>query len=383
MLRFGYDAKRLFNNFTGLGNYSRTLLKNLSYYYPDHAYFLFSPKIERKADTKFFTSSASFSPQAPLRYARPLWRTYTIRYALKRHKIQLYHGLSNELPIGIHSTKIKSVVTIHDLVFKQRPEYYPWLDRKIYDFKFRYACEHADSIVAISESTKTDIVNFYGIAPKKIKVIYQSCDERFLQEKSPKLIEQILAKYNLPAEFMLYVGTISERKNLMGIVQAMAQLPPSMRIPLVVIGQGKEYKNQVLEFLNKENLQDRVIFTQVSNDDLPAIFQKARIFLYPSRVEGFGIPVIEALFSRTPVISSNVSSLPEAAGPASWLVDPEDPSQITAGIERILGDDAFRQNMVKVGLEYAQNFRGEVVTEEMMDLYTDLLDVDLLDLDID
>lgn len=381
MLRFGYDAKRLFNNFTGLGNYSRTLLKNLSYYYPDHAYFLFSPKIERKADTKLFTTSASFTPYTPSRYQRPLWRSYTIRYALKRHKIQLYHGLSNELPIGIHSTKIKSVVTIHDLVFKHRPDYYPWLDRKIYDFKFRYACEQADAIVAISESTKTDIVNFYGIAPKKIKVIYQSCDERFMQEKSPRLIEQILAKYHLPTEFMLYVGTISERKNLLGIVQAMAQLPPSMRIPLVVIGEGKEYKNQVLEFLKRENLQDWVIFTQVSNDDLPAIFQKARIFLYPSRIEGFGIPVIEALFSRTPVISSNVSSLPEAAGPASCLVDPEEPAQIAAGIERILADDAFRQNMIKVGLEYAQSFRGEVVTEEMMDLYADLLGVDLLEID--
>lgn len=383
MLRFGYDAKRLFNNFTGLGNYSRTLLKNLSYYYPDHAYFLFSPKIERKADTKFFTTSASFSPYTPSRYQRPLWRTYTIRYALKRHKIQLYHGLSNELPLGIKSTGIKSVVTIHDLVFKHRPDYYPWLDQKIYDFKFRYACEQADAIVAISESTKADIVNFYGIEPKKIKVIYQSCDERFMQEKSPKLIEQILAKYQLPAEFMLYVGTISERKNLLSIVQAMAQLPPNLRIPLVVIGQGKEYKNQVLEFLKRENLQDWAIFTQVSNDDLPAIFQKAQIFLYPSRIEGFGIPVIEALFSRTPVITSKVSSLPEAAGPASWLVDPEEPAQIAAGIERILGDDAFQQNMIKVGLEYAQSFRGEVVTEEMMDLYTDLLGVDLLDLDLD
>ena len=230
--------------------------------------------------------------------------------------------------------------------------------------------------MAISESTKADIVHFYNIPPEKIKVIYQSCDERFMQEKSPKLIEPILAKYQLPAEFMLYVGTISERKNLLGIVQAMAQLPKSMRIPLVVIGQGKEYKAQVLEFLQKSGLNELVIFTQVNNDDLPAIFQKARIFLYPSRWEGFGIPVIEALFSRTPVISSKVSSLPEAAGPASWLVDPEEPAEIAVGIERILSDDAFRHNMIKTGLEYAQNFKGEVVTEEMMDLYTDLLGLD-------
>jgi glycosyltransferase involved in cell wall biosynthesis len=373
MLRFGYDAKRLFNNFTGLGNYSRTLLKNLSYYYPDHAYFLFSPKIERKPETKLFASSASFSLHNPNRYQRPLWRSYGIRYALKRHKIQLYHGLSNELPIGLSSTGIKSVVTIHDLVFKHRPDYYPLIDRTVYDLKFRYACQKADAIVAISESTKKDIINFYQIPAEKIHVIYQSCDERFMQEKSAKLIDQILAKYQLPSEFMLYVGTITERKNLLGIVQAMAMLPQSLRIPLVVIGKGKEYKAQVVQFLQQEGLSKLVIFTQVDNDDLPAIFQKASIFLYPSRLEGFGIPVIEALFSGTPVISSRSSSLPEAAGPASWLVDPEEPAQITAGIERILEDATFRKNMIDSGFQYAQSFKGEVVTEEMMDLYERIL----------
>ncbi|WP_353481609.1 glycosyltransferase family 1 protein [Haliscomenobacter sp.] len=373
MLRFGYDAKRLFNNFTGLGNYSRTLLKNLSNYYPNHAYFLFSPKIERKPETKLFTSSVSFSLHNPNRYQRPLWRSYGIRYALKRHKIQLYHGLSNELPIGLPSAGIKSVVTIHDLVFKHRPDYYPLIDRTVYDLKFRYACQKADAIVAISESTKKDIINFYQIPAEKIQVIYQSCDERFMQEKSAKLIDQILAKYQLPSEFMLYVGTITERKNLLGIVQAMAMLPPSLRIPLVVIGKGKEYKAQVVQFLQQEGLSKLVIFTQVDNDDLPAIFQKASIFLYPSRLEGFGIPVIEALFSGTPVISSRVSSLPEAAGPASWLVDPEEPAQITGGIERILEDASFRKNMIDSGFQYAQSFKGEMVTEEMMDLYERIL----------
>jgi glycosyltransferase involved in cell wall biosynthesis len=172
MLRFGYDAKRLFNNFTGLGNYSRTLLKNLSYYYPDHAYFLFSPRIERKPETKLFTSSASFSLITPAAYQRTLWRSYRVRFALQRHKIQLYHGLSNELPWGLKNHRIKTVVTIHDLVFKHRPDYYPFLDRTIYDLKFRHACQSANAIVAISESTKADIVQFYDIDPHKIKVIY-------------------------------------------------------------------------------------------------------------------------------------------------------------------------------------------------------------------
>ncbi len=373
MIRIGYDAKRLFQNFTGLGNYSRTLLRNLAFYYPDQAYFLFTPREIRNPDTKFFSASASFSVETPAAYQRPLWRSYGLRYRAKRRKIQLYHGLSNELPYDLGSTGIKTVVTIHDLVFKYYPQYYPVFDRLVYDSKFKYACQHADLVVAISESTKNDIVNFYGIAPEKIQVIYQSCDERFQQEKSKKLIEQTLKKYHLPSEFLLNVGSVNERKNLLGIVQAIQLLPADLQLPLVVVGEGQTYKNKVLQYLREQRIEKQVQFVQVDNEDLPALYQQARLFIYPSLYEGFGIPILEALCSGTPVLSSNLSSLPEAAGPDAMLVDPRSPDSIAAGISKTLTDEALRKKMTSAGYAHAQKFNGESLSRQMMDAYAGLL----------
>lgn len=376
MWRIGFDAKRLFNNFTGLGNYSRTLLSNLSYYYPDdYAYFLYTPKITRNPETKHFLNSPLYSVIAPPQWRRPLWRSWRVRHDLHKHKIELYHGLSNELPLGLPGKKIRTVVTIHDLAFLHYPDYYPPIDREVYNLKFGYACRNADRIVAISEHTKQDIVNYYQIDPDRIAVIYQSCHERFMQEKSPKIIEGVLAKYNLPSEYFLYVGTISERKNLLGVIQGVEKLPPDLRLPLVVIGGADvTYRNQVEQYLQSSSLRDKIFFLKAESEDLPAIYQRASVFLYPSRYEGFGIPVLEALFSKTPVISSLVSSLPEAAGPGAWLVDPDDADQITTGIAKFLTDDAYRELAIDQGYDYAQRFRGEELTEQMIDLYLGLLE---------
>ncbi len=373
MHRIGFDAKRLFNNFTGLGNYSRTLLRNLAELYPDNAYFLYTPKLVNNDETRFFLNSPLYSVHTPRGALKAHWRTWSVKRELRRHKIELYHGLSHEIPVGIRKTSIRSVVTIHDLVFRHYPTHFPWADRQIYDYKFRYACRHSDRIIAISESTRRDIVQFYNIPPEKIEVIYQSCHPRFLQEKSPGLIAAVLSKYQLPAEYFLYVGSLIERKNLLGIVQALTLLPPDLRLPLVVIGDGKSYKQQVQRYIARQGLEQQVRFIKVDFEDMPALYQQAQAFIYPSLYEGFGIPVLEALFSRTPVITSNVSSLPEAGGPGAWLVDPLQPEQIAEGIQRILTDAAFREDMVVKGLAHAQQFRGEPLTAALMRCYESVL----------
>ncbi|NJL74351.1 MAG: glycosyltransferase family 4 protein [Saprospiraceae bacterium] len=162
----------------------------------------------------------------------------------KKQGIGLYHGLSHELPIGIHKTGIKSVVTMHDLIYKRHPEYFPFLDRQIYDWKFRYACHHADKIVAVSQATKDDIVTFFQIDPQRIEVIYQTCNERFKRFLAQEDCDAVIQEHQLPSEFMLYVGAIIPRKNLETIIRAMAILPNSVKIPLVVVGQGNAYKKK-------------------------------------------------------------------------------------------------------------------------------------------
>lgn len=373
MFRIGFDAKRLFNNFTGLGNYSRTLLSNLAEYYPDQAYFLYTPKVVKNEETHFFLNSALYNVQLPKRGSGAWWRSVGIKKDIRKHKVQLFHGLSHELPLGLDSIGVKSVVTIHDLIFKRYPGQYAALDRMIYDFKFKYACEHADHIVAISDSTKKDIIDFYNISEEKISVIYQSCHERYMQEKTKKTLEAIRKRYQLPTEYMLTVGSITERKNLLGIVQALEQIPAGERLPLVVVGKGGSYRQKVQHFITQHQLEKWVLFVDVDFDDLPAIYQSASLFLYPSFFEGFGIPVLEALFSRTPVITSNISSLPEAGGPGSYLVDPAQPEAIAEGIEKILGDSIYREQMIKQGLQHAEQFTGEPLTHQMMELYEELL----------
>jgi len=378
MFRIGYDAKRLFHNFTGLGNYSRTLLKNLATFYPDNEYFLYSPRVRKTPETTFFLHSPIFSVHEAQRGPGACWRTFSIKNTLKRHKIQLYHGLSHELPLGMQPSGIRTVVTMHDLAFKRFPQHYPWFDRQVYDWKCRTACEQADMIVAISEHTRRDIMAYYDIAPEKIRVIYQSCHERFQQEKSQKTIDYVLKKYRLPTDYLLFVGSLTERKNPMVLLEAILALPPALRLPLVLIGEGKTYKARMQAYIQRHGLQSLVIFLKPEFEDMPAIYQQADVFLYPSHYEGFGIPVLEALYSETPVITTRASSLPEAAGPDSLLTDPGRPDEIAAGIEKILTDTDFRRHMIRQGWQYAQQFQGEVLTDQLFSLYEEVLQADAI-----
>lgn len=373
MYRLGFDAKRLFNNFTGLGNYSRTLLYNLGQYFPDNAYFLYSPKIKDNAETHYFLTSPSYAVKSPKWMPGAYWRTTGLKGRLRQDKIQLYHGLSHEVPLGLQKLGIPSVVTIHDLLHKHFPEQYALPDRKIYDFKFRYACEQADRIVAISEATKEDIIHFFDIPEDKITVIYQTCHDRFMQERSQKSLAAVKEKYSLPPDYLFYVGSVIARKNLLGIVKAMTLLPKDLQLPLVVVGGRSEYQTKVEDFIAKAGLQEKVLFITPTFKDLSALYQVASVFLYPSFAEGFGIPVLEALYSKVPVITSNCSSLPEAAGPGAYLVDPHAPEEMAAGIEKILTDTTYRNQLIKNGFEHAQQFKGEPLVRQMMNLYEELL----------
>lgn len=374
MYRIGYDAKRLFNNFTGLGNYSRTLLRNLATYYPDEEYFLFTPNVQRTDQTKYFLDSPMYSVQQPTQLRRLLWRSWGMTHDLRRHKIDLFHGLSHEIPFSLANSGIPSVVTIHDLIFQHYPEQYRWTDRLIYDYKFRYACDHADHIVAISESTKQDIMQFYGTPEDKITVVYQSCHEGFMTQTTAKAQARVLEKYQLPDTYLLYVGSLITRKNLLGIIEALHRLPADLRLPLVIVGNGDAYKQRVVDLATRYQLQHLLHFIRPAFSDLPALYQHAQIFLLPAFYEGFGIPVLEALFSETPVITSNVSSLPEAAGPDAALVDPHSPDAIADAITTLLTDTERRAAQVAAGYAYAQRFNGETLTDQMMDIYQRVLE---------
>jgi len=373
-MKIGYDAKRLFHNFTGLGNYSRSLVKNLHKYSEEPLdLHLYSPKLSAHGRIKEFLDPKSYTLHDAGSQNTLLWRSRNIRNNLLQDKIEVYHGLSNEIPLGLQKHGIKTIVSIHDLIFLRYPNYYPFIDRQIYNFKFSYAAKHATRVLAISESTRNDLIHYYGISPEKIEVIYQACDEQFYEEKTKQEIRTCLQQHKLPENYLLYVGSITERKNLLRIVKAIEILPSSLQLPLVILGKGKSYVQTVRKYIDKKGLQGLFLFReQVPFSDFPAIYQQAKALVYPSFFEGFGIPIIEALWSGTPVISANTSSLPEAGGPDSLYVNPHKIEEIASAIERVLCEEGLSQYMSRAGKTYVQQFHGRVLSQQLLRIYQQL-----------
>lgn len=375
-MKIGFDAKRLFCNFTGLGNYSRTLVSNLATFHPEHQYYLYSPKINHDARTTPFLNSKHYHSFAPKTSFKSWWRTFSIPKQLQADSIELYHGLSHELPIGIQRSGIKSIVTIHDLIFKVYPKTYSFFDRQIYDRKFRYSCQQADRIIAISEHTKRDIVQYYKIAPEKIEVIYQACHPIYYTLNDSTSIEALLKKYRLPERYVLSVGTIQERKNLKLLIQAYQYLPSNQQLPIVVVGQGGQYKKEVQTLIKAMQLEKKIIWITdlASNEVLQALYQKATLLVYPSFYEGFGLPVVEALLSKTPVITANTSALTEAGGPHSLYVSPTDEQGLAQAIQQVLKHPTLAQTMCNKGYEYAQQlFHPQKLSQQLITCYQQLL----------
>lgn len=371
-LSIGYDAKRAFYNQSGLGNYSRNLLHALAKNNPDNSYYLFTPKIK---DRFVIEDEDKFNLVLPEKgipqMLSSLWRLSFMNNNIKNKKLNVFHGLSQELPVGIKKTGVRTVVTVHDLIFLRFPEFYNIIDAKIYNLKLVHACRVSDHIVAISQQTKNDLIRFLNIPSDKISVIHQGCNALFWKSQTKEFLEQVRLKYNLPGRYLLNIGTIEERKNLMGIIKAIHL--KKIDIPLVVIGRKMDgYYEKVMDYIKSNNIQNVFFPERVLTEELPAIYQNAECFIYPSFYEGFGIPLLEALVSRTPVITSKRGCFTEAAGPGSLYVEPHDPEEIGDAILKVLVNREERDKMIEAGIEHARNFTDEVIARKYMRLYCSL-----------
>jgi glycosyltransferase involved in cell wall biosynthesis len=371
-MKIGFDAKRLFHNNTGLGNYSRDLVRILAQYYPDNQYVLFNPKPKKinrvPIDEKVISEKLPLSQF--LKKFSSLWRMKHIVSDLKKEQIVLYHGLSGELPIGIAQSGIKSIVTIHDLIFMRYPELYSYFDRKIHFKKFKYAAKNADLVIAISQQTKEDIVHYLNINPDKIKVIYQGCAGVFKDKCSDFVLNEVRKKYNLPEKYILNVGTIEKRKNVLTAIKAIK----SLDIQLVIVGKKTKYFTEIEKYISENKMENKVIFlSNVELHELAALYQIAAIFVYPSIFEGFGIPIIEALYSKTPVISSKGSCFAEAGGPDSIYVEAENVHEIESAISLLLKNPMKCTEMTLKGYEFAQQFNDDSIAKNIMETYAEVL----------
>ncbi|MGQ7854824.1 glycosyltransferase family 4 protein [Pedobacter sp. WC2501] len=369
-LKIGYDGKRAANNLTGLGNYSRSLIEHLASQYPEHEYLVYTPKVKAARQIDAFFEKDNIGLKLP-KNGPFLWRTLNILKDLNQDGCQIFHGLSHEIPLAIQHTRIKSIVTIHDLIFLLFPQYYKFIDRKLYGWKSKSACKRANKIIAISEKTKQDIIDLYGISPEKIEVIYQSCDDSFKTAFDAATLSRIKATYKLPEKYILNVGTIEERKNLKLAVQALNEV--SEECKLVVIGKQTAYFKTVEKEIEKLGLKNRIVFLKnIPFADLPGIYQMASVFVYPSFYEGFGIPIIEALYSGVPVVAATGSCLEEAGGPDSLYISPNDAKGLAKAINQILESPQQQKEMKEKGLEFVQKFNSNLVTQQLMDCYLSL-----------
>ena len=304
VLKIGIDAKRAFTNYSGLGNYSRDVINSLCKF-NNLDLHLFTTK----KNISIYKKPENSKIHIPKNYLlKNYWRLYGLNKIIQKENLQIFHGLSNEIPFGLNK-KIRSVVTIHDVIFKKYPQFYNSFDRYIYSLKTYYSCENSNKIITVSKQTKKDLIKYFKIDPEKIEVIYQSCHVAF---KTPLKNINILNKYKLPKDYILFVGTIEKRKNLKFLLNAIKDKPC---INLVCVGEKKSYYRDILNYLHDEKINNKIFFLEVKSvNDLSDIYKKAKFLVYPSFYEGFGIPIIEALFSEIPVITLDKPIFRETGG---------------------------------------------------------------------
>jgi glycosyltransferase involved in cell wall biosynthesis len=373
-VRVGFDAKRLFLNDRGLGSYSRNLLTGLVNYQGENEFFLYSPK----ASNKFISTEVTGLPHTHVRTPSgigknfgSLWRTFRLGAASSNDKLDIFHGLAQELPLDIKKSGAKSIVTIHDMIFVRHPEFYKPVDRLIYYNKVKFAVKVADKIVAISHQTKNDLLTEFNIAEDRISVIYQSCNEIFCSKRSAAQLDAAKKKWMLPEKFMLFVGALNENKNALVILKAMAQLNDDQRIPLVVVGKGDKYQTKMANYARDHDLAQLLIwaneFADPSPLELSSIYQLATVFVLPSFYEGFGIPILEARFSGTPVLASNSTCLQEAGGDRSLYFDPREPDRLAENLQIVLASGKSSTDVAP------EEFDIRTITQQWMNLYKSLV----------
>ena len=369
-MKVGFDAKRAYLNTRGLGTYSRSILESVQKYFPCNQYYLYKPKGGRQVwddRTGFTVRDNGLTPGV-------YWRIFGIGSEIIKDRLDIYHGLSNELPVFLPSKTTKNVVTIHDVIWWKHPEFYPLIDKQIYKWKTLKALANADHIIAVSENTRLDLIDLFPDAGNKISVVHPPCGEVFYRKKSAADLQVIRKNFDLPNKFILYVGSLNRNKGVDSLIIMLSQMESSLN--LVIVGEGSE-KVSLFELSKKHKVAKQVYWLNKSRNpnqiELSSIYQMAMATILPSHYEGFGLPIIESLASRTPVITANHSSLPEAAGPGAVYIKSNNPDELSAAIETVLSDSQLYDQLLDDGYEHALRFKSQLKITELMQLYEDLV----------
>ena len=373
-MKIGIATDFMDRNLGGIGTYTKNLVNNFNKIDKKNEYHLIHHTTVSidiyKNNKEILIKSFSLPKGAGLS-----WRF--INAPLKLRFIKELNLVHDPYGIGPLSFKMpfKKVMTIHDLTPTLFPHTFNLAPVLLHKLLLPRTLKTADKIIADSNSTKKDLMNHFNIPEEKIRVILLAADEKF-KPLSNKEIKEAKQKYSLNFPFILYVGTLEPRKNIPSLIKAVYKLKKkNLQYKLVIAGKkGWKYK-EIFETINKLNLQNDVVFTgYVSDEDLPALYNAADMFVYPSIYEGFGLPPLEAMACGTPVITSNTSSLPEVVGDAGIMIDPPDVDGLADAMHKVLTDGGLRADMTKKGLERAKIFSWEKCARETLEVYEEVYD---------
>lgn len=362
-MKIGLDAKRAFLNNTGLGNYSRHVIKSLLVHYPQHEYYLFTPKIHENEfynEVKDLRNVKVIQPNSKL-FAN-CWRSYGITKIINKLQLDVYHGLSNELPFNISRSKVKKIVTIHDLIPYKEDAFRNVIDDYFSKRKMRKGCKDADMVTPISKATADDIVSTFGTAPKKIQVVYQPAGS-----KVPDTLPDVKTKYRLPPQFILQVGTIEYRKNIQIIIRAMIQLR-NPELHFVIVGRKTRFYKSLASYGSNNGLGHHLHFIDpVSNDELAGLYSACTGVVYPALYEGFGLPIVEAISYGKPVLTTKGGCFEEAGGPGAYYCNTESVEDVAATLTKMLEKD--NSQMISAGKQYITKFTSKAAADALMECY--------------
>ncbi len=368
-MRIGIDARKLHDY--GIGTYVRNLVRELARQDGPETYALLCPP----ADVEFVRSlGPRFEPivqRAPNYSMREQW---AVPLALGRARVDLFHAPHYVVP---PLTRCPTVVTIHDCIHLRFPQYLPGRGAYAYARLFmRLAARRARRVLTVSEASKQDILRYLRVPAERVEVIYNGLDERLALAPTEAEVHRIRERYLLTAPFVLYTGNIKPHKNVDRLIEAFSLLRRRGvdTVKLLIIGDEISKYPHLRRLVHRHQLHQHVRFLGfVPDETLAILYRLAAVFVFPSLCEGFGLPPLEAMAGGAPVITSNVSSLPEVVGDAALLIDPTDPQQIADAMARVLHDPALRAELVRRGHERVAAFSWERSAARTRAVYLEVL----------
>jgi len=368
-VRIGIDARKLHD--FGIGTYIRNLLRELATLDHDTEYVILSRPDD---DVAVRGLGDNFRPVAETSGNYSFAEQIAIPRALKRERVDIFHAPHYVLPPLV---QCPSVVTIHDCIHLMFPQYLPNRWALTYARKsISMAARRSTRVLTVSESSKRDIQRFVDIPPGKVDVIYNSYDPRFAIEPDAETVNRVRERYQLQSEFVLYAGNVKPHKNLERLIEAfhIVRSRGLDHLKLVLIGDEISKYTALRRAVHRHQLHNYVRFLgYLPEETLAVMYRLAGVFVFPSLYEGFGLPPLEAMASGTPVVTSNVSSLPEVAGDAAILVDPYSAEAIADGMYRVLTDAGLRSDLKLRGPQRASQFSWASSVRRVREIYGQVL----------